>query len=887
MNLNYDQFNGDALIFKYNLDEYGNPISIKVDKEEKQVSVHGTIQLEYVPDEYNRVIILNENNTQMTEVFNRDEIMPNTYYIDYNNGVAYLDKSQFGKTKIYNYYKKGIQLIGCSRIYDEHDVTGKHVVLTLQEIIDAGKEALRFLLDIGDAKKVIELLESLIAEGNLTITNLENKKNECIQAIDDAISQATQDKNEIVEEIQENIQEALDSVINVAGNKEAIIKSSQWALNGDVYEKEIAHDLNSENLHLTAKNSDTKEACTIGYKILDKTRILLKSDEAINMSVVLSASYYHATQTINDNIAEEVVKARKGELDLKTKIDSIDNCIVKVNEQLEQIEKQLIKNEFYVARHKNLMRLYNNISKFKGLVGGDSIMAGAGSTNFNARFDWQLATYLQANIHGNTVSDYLPVNIAVGGTSINQIIHSLGVMVDNKGIPLKSVTKTSYWIIGTGRNDTTNKDVNSYCKKLREICSQANKLKVDLFIVTAPPKFSNGNVVDGYTGDENYLEIKRNMIRIASEFDVSIIDFHSYMMNRLKTESIRNLYYSDDVHLNDNGQLLLANLVGECMLHESFSDSFNSNFDGDNGRYIMTYLEPSYVNGAIKETLESIPENMVLAHTGIKAAYKIPAGSSVAFPVPQFLNDSTIYIGTLSQLTTGKYNVTSWTTGNIALNQATPQQHNSQYEYVNCIRTIPNVIQGAIQIEAVDGDVYLTGITCISSKLTYKSLTDGFALSGDWKKTYLGVEKQYYKSSTIGNSFSFEFFGTGFSLNLPTDSTGCLCNILIDNEISIDKSLVTVSAGLNNETTVGNLKQGYHKVTVSIKSTGSNGGSDCYIGEWLKVYNNYQNGEYVKSYTSVDVYNEMINYDFIEDEFTNSEHYITFNGSKLINMISI
>lgn len=337
MNLNYDQFNGDALIFKYNLDEYGNPISIKVDKEEKQVSVHGTIQLEYVPDEYNRVIILNENNTQMTEVFNRDEIMPNTYYIDYNNGVAYLDKSQFGKTKIYNYYKKGIQLIGCSRIYDEHDVTGKHVVLTLQEIIDAGKEALRFLLDIGDAKKVIELLESLIAEGNLTITNLENKKNECIQAIDDAISQATQDKNEIVEEIQENIQEALDSVINVAGNKEAIIKSSQWALNGDVYEKEIAHDLNSENLHLTAKNSDTKEACTIGYKILDKTRILLKSDEAINMSIVLSASYYHATQTISDNIAEEVVKARKGELDLKTKIDSIDSQLDNINSIIDNL----------------------------------------------------------------------------------------------------------------------------------------------------------------------------------------------------------------------------------------------------------------------------------------------------------------------------------------------------------------------------------------------------------------------------------------------------------------------------------------------------------------------------------------------------------------------
>lgn len=343
MDLNYDQFNGDTLIFKYNLDEYGNPISIKVDNEARQVSVHGTIQLEYVPDEYNRVVMLNEDNTQMTEVFNRDEIKPNTYYIDYNNGVAYLDKSQFGKTKIYNYYKKGLQLIGCSRIYDEHDVSGKHVVLTLQEIIDAGREALRFLLDIGDAKKVIEKLETLIAEGKVTITNIKN-----------AITKAEVDKNEIVQEIQDNIQQAKDEVINVRGNKEVLIQSSQWTLNGDVYEKEITHELNSENLHVTAKNSNTKEAVTIGYKILDKSRILLKSDENINMSVILSASYYHATQTISDDIAEEVVKARKGEVDLKTKIDSID-------EQLDNIEKEenlrinslLFENKLYKGGGKN------------------------------------------------------------------------------------------------------------------------------------------------------------------------------------------------------------------------------------------------------------------------------------------------------------------------------------------------------------------------------------------------------------------------------------------------------------------------------------------------------------------------------------------------------
>ena len=590
---------------------------------------------------------------------------------------------------------------------------------------------------------------------------------------------------------------------------------------------------------------------------------------------------------IKDILAKLVINTNKIE-DNTEKLNINTNNIENINSQLDNIKNEIIKNEFYIPRHKNILPLINKIYKFKGIFAGDSIMSGTGSSNFETSFAWQLATYLQNHIHGNTVSDYLPVNIAVGGTTINQIIHSLGIIVNSEGIPLKSnVTNSPYWIIGTGRNDTNIKDVNSYCKKLREICSQANKLKIDLFIVTAPPKFSNGVVVDDYAGDENYLEIKRNMVRIASEFDVSIIDFHSYMMNKLETENIRNLYYSDDVHLNDNGQLLLAQLVGKCMTHESFSDSFNNNFVGDSGRYIITYTEPSFINGASKETLSAIPENMIFAHTGHKTVYKIPAGSSVAFPVPQFLNDATIYVGTLSQLTTGKYNVTSWTTGNIALNQTTPQQHNSQYEYVNCIRTLTNVIQGVIQIEAVGGDVYLTGITCISSKLTYKSQTEGFILQGDWSKTYLGSEKQYYKSSTIGNSFSFEFFGTGFSLNMPTNSTGCLCNILIDNEISIDKSLVTASAGFNNETTIGNLKQGYHNVVISIKSAGSNGGNDCYIGDWIKVYNNYQNGEFIKSYASADVYNEMINYNFVEDEFAKKDHYITFNESKLINMISI
>ena len=68
------------------------------------------------------------------------------------------------------------------------------------------------------------------------------------------------------------------------------------------------------------------------------------------MSVILSASYYHATQTISDDIAEEVVKARKGEASLDVKITKID-------EQLEQNVQQID----YLKSKLSIIKLIANI----------------------------------------------------------------------------------------------------------------------------------------------------------------------------------------------------------------------------------------------------------------------------------------------------------------------------------------------------------------------------------------------------------------------------------------------------------------------------------------------------------------------------------------------
>lgn len=390
MDINYDQFNGDALIFKYNIDEHGNPISIKVDKEEKQVSIHGTIQLEFVPDEYNRVVILNEDNSQMVEVFNRDEIKSNTYYIDYNNGIAYLDKAQFGKVKVYNYYKKGLQLIGCSRIYDEHDVTGKNVMMTLQEIIDAGKECIRILLDIGDAYQIITRLEKNIEIGSELHNTLNNDIEigtllqqklhaDIVEAtkwkdqlhtdvqegkkLQPLLEQTVNDGNTTKQQLEQSIADAQDDIakIEATGNEIVNITSSQWVYNdiSKMYEKQITHTCNSENIHITCKTSDTKEALFLPWKIVDKSNILLKSDEAIGVSVVISARYYKPL--IDNTTTQEVIDARKGKTSLLEKIDSIDEQI-KTNEQTTNLKLDKIDFDYNKILNKPHI-IFNNYYK--------------------------------------------------------------------------------------------------------------------------------------------------------------------------------------------------------------------------------------------------------------------------------------------------------------------------------------------------------------------------------------------------------------------------------------------------------------------------------------------------------------------------------------------
>lgn len=293
-----------VIITKRNTDSESNPISVSL-IETRQIFDGAFIVLKQVPDELYRV-----NVQGYTEVFDVERLKVHEFKVDYEQGIVYFHPKAIGKTIVVEYYGRGYELISASRIFTKYDKFG-NVIETLEDVIEKIHEINPILYKFADNEKLINQFNADIEDAKELQPILHND-----------IMQGTQTKQQLEESIA-NAQNDI-ATIKATGNVEMLVSTNEWHLNVDVYEKEITHDLNSENPHISFKNADTKEGATIGYKIIDKTRILLKSDEAINLSVTLSASYYKPL--INTDVDEgEIVGAREGKASLR------DNMIRKIN----------------------------------------------------------------------------------------------------------------------------------------------------------------------------------------------------------------------------------------------------------------------------------------------------------------------------------------------------------------------------------------------------------------------------------------------------------------------------------------------------------------------------------------------------------------------------
>lgn len=552
-----------------------------------------------------------------------------------------------------------------------------------------------------------------------------------------------------------------------------------------------------------------------------------------------------------------------------------------------QLDTMKIENsEEVIIRHKNITNKIQRKHIIKGNVAGDSIMISTGSSEYIKTWMWLLANKLYTLNYQGTVGDYLPLNVAVGGTNINNIIPSISVLLDADGKPIDSGIDVDYWIIGTARNDTMAKDIDGYKEKLRFICTQANKLEKDLIIVTAPPKFNNGEIVDSYEGEENYLIFRDAIIEICEELDISLVNLHQVLLNKkLNGEDIRNVYYSDDVHLNDAGNSLLCDLIFKCLSGVSVSNRFVNNNDNYND-YFVSYLTPFYLNNAKIETLSSIPENSRKLQLGLTNSIKISNGGEVHFKVPSFFVRRKFYISTLSKLSTGNYTISNYIDGNVIENVPTLQQHNSEYEYVKEVNPIADISRGRIIIKAVGGDVYLNGIVFLLPINSYKTSITDVERNGSWTLEYLTTE-QFYKSNTVGNYFEFEWFGNGFEINLPHTPTGAKIKVETDGKDNGEFSLYTSGNAVNNfiGIYVGDVRLDKTRITI----IENNGNNDLYIGKWIEVYSNNQTNSLIaRTYGNGDIYDRVTNYNFIEGtQIEKRNNVITVKSAQLVKLLKV
>lgn len=157
---------------QWNRDENGNPMSWHIPTETQQISpTHGVIQLVQVPDQFQRIRILTEDNIQLHEVFNVQDIGEDNFYVDYGVGIVQFHKSQHGKMVMVNYYGRGVILISDSRIFHRD---GENVTDTWDNILDRSQDALDLIESAGGLVEAMQKIDEKVEQGEATADRLEH-----------------------------------------------------------------------------------------------------------------------------------------------------------------------------------------------------------------------------------------------------------------------------------------------------------------------------------------------------------------------------------------------------------------------------------------------------------------------------------------------------------------------------------------------------------------------------------------------------------------------------------------------------------------------------------------------------------------------------------------
>lgn len=374
--------NDEAIISQWNIDEYGNPISVKTEQE-TQVSVGGNlVQLRGIPDEMEGVTIEDKNGNTFFRVENLDEVYDSNYaYYLMKDGNVQFNPSQNGKLLYFKYYSKGVTLLSVSRIYykDSYD----NVVKILEDLIKAGFDALKVLEVFGGAKEVIDRLERDLDNGRALATQLEDVIAEgkpLQENLNADITEAKKWKDSLHKDVAEgkilqpqlhqdiidgretdanltqtiNSATELDDKIKTTGNASFIIEVDNWIASDDsdwAYMYSLTTSLNSSDLVFKTQEITTKgfEDCLLYSIVKDSNTIAFYTDDKVRTKVIINARQYGGTiqdfSVVNTDLISEGASNKYVTPQEKVNIGTIPDIKQQCELNKSSLEERVKKNE--------------------------------------------------------------------------------------------------------------------------------------------------------------------------------------------------------------------------------------------------------------------------------------------------------------------------------------------------------------------------------------------------------------------------------------------------------------------------------------------------------------------------------------------------------------
>lgn len=569
---------------------------------------------------------------------------------------------------------------------------------------------------------------------------------------------------------------------------------------------------------------------------------------------------------------------------------------------------------YVVARHRRLadkLSQYHsseNIGFLSGLSIGNSITQGTGTSGFTYTYSYRLGQYLADWFGYGTISDWDANNYGVGSGDLSTCAGYIAHDGDYETADMiqrgADLPNRDYVLLMSLRNDVTNLTVAEYTDLLRAVLRNIMNSGIDVIFITEPPKIntSTGAITDD---DDNWTPWYEAALRICAEEGATVVDEWKYWVDQaangynLTTRTSDGVHYDDTTHEHIASQILVA-LKTPVESQPYFRDGALLT-EGGRATIVGKYVDSAATaTGAISGLTTSGTGRFIVKGEGTKEAYTIASGNTLSFKCPIPCRGIILtMVGGSSNTGTASVTYPAGTAvqGGTGLGGGSTVREKTYWLPLNSFDANASFQYGVAEencrVTAVGGQIQITSVLFVGANLTsYNTPAANAVEVGTWSDSTLPNGNAARTSSTISDTYTYRFYGTGMNLRYQRGTDQGKFGWTIDGGGS-----TTVDCYLNAAATtqdlmsIKNLSRGWHTLELTIETkNAASSANNVEFGDFIVYdeepkaatqYIEMQDGEtyYLPEYWERAIIHEVISGTPLPPDFAAGDETITLRGS--------